>query len=446
MSEVPSSSAATASSAAGTLSRWNPGRWALGAVQRRPFRSVALLGAAVGFTVTSYQRRVQQKKLEAEDAKTKKVLVLPLYKMKIVEESKPTSLRSLLSNPPSSGGDKTVEMSIDEVVNLIHQASKDPQIVALYGILGHGAGFSTGGWAHVEELRNALLVFQQSHRRHYEPRRDSTSSASNTATETPVAKPLYLYTNTFASPTPGGGADMKEYYLASAFTHVHLQPQGDLNLFGLHSTHTFYRDFLATYGITVHVWKHGKYKNFVNQFTHTGFSPAHAENVSGVLLGIQKHVCSGIYKSRYERLKDYDYSTFWKMVYQAGSLPAKMAQRIGFVDFLPPLNPLDDLLLYRRHFDKKEDGTSDKNATEIKDLEAKWKPTGPALLPTDSEGPMTDLEPFKATKPISIMEYARKKKQNEMKKEQQWQLYERMQKVLRGTHSMLGMMGFDPVR
>lgn len=428
---TPVPAATPSSSPAWTMK--TPGRWLLEAVQRRPIRSVFLLGAVAGMTVSSYQERKQRKQEEAEDAKAKKVLVLPFYKMKLVEETKSNPLSSLLSNPPSSSGDKTVEMSIDQVVGLIHKASEDPQIVALYGVLGHGSGFSTGGWAHMEELRNALLVFQQSHRRHKEPNR----YYSNTNEAAPQPKPMYLYTNTFSNPTPNGGADMKDYYLASAFTHLHLQPQGDLNLFGLHATNTFYRDFLAKYGITVHVWKHGKYKNFANQFTHSSYDAAHAENVSKVLVGIHQHICSGMYKARYEKLKDYEYSTFWKMVHQAGSLPARMAQRIGFIDFVPPLNPLDDLLSYRREVnDDDVDGKKKKNPNEKEVLEAKWTP-----LDGSGSGPMTDLHHFPATKPISIMEYARRTKEKESQKEQEWNVYERIQKLPAGMRSMLGLVG-----
>lgn len=428
-----------------------PGRWILDAVQRRPIRSLFFLGAAVGMVASSYQDRKRQKQAEEEDAKTKKVLVLPFYKMKLVEESKSNPLSSLLSNPPTGGsGDKTVEMSVDQVVELIHQAAVDPQIVAMYGILGHGSGFATGGWAHMEELRNALLVFQQSHRRHKEPNRNY---AETNERPLPKPKPMYLYTNTFASPTPSGGADMKEYYLASAFTHLHLQPQGDLNLFGLHATNTFYRDFLAKYGITVHVWKHGKYKNFANQFTNSSYDQAHAENVSKVLVGIHQHICSGMYNARYEKLKQYEYSTFWQMVHQAGSLPAKMAQRIGFVDFLPPLNPLDDLLSYRREASDTaksttaSDGDEENNTPNEKEvLETKWMPLEGAS--ENKYGLLTDLQQFPATKPISIMEYARRSKEKDTKKEQQWQVYDRIQKLPAGMRSMLGMMGlnFDKVR
>ena len=155
-----------------------------------------------------------------------------------------------------------------------------------------------------------------------------------------------------------------------------------------------------------------------------------------------------MFKARYEKLKIYEYSTFWKMVHQAGSLPGQMAQRIGFVDFLPPLNPLDDLLSYRRAVNDSsnssialgDDDEKQKNSSENKVLEAKWAPLEGS--PNTFAGPLTSLEQFPASKQISIMEYARKTKEQESQKEQQWQVYERVQMLPAGIRSLLGMMGF----
>ena len=420
-------------------------------IQRRPLRSGLAAGFFATMLYTSYQDRTRQKKEETQDAKTKKVLVLPFYKMTIVEESRSNSLRSLLSSqaPTTSSSNRNVEMSVDECVRLIHHAAGDPQIVALYGIMGHGQGFSTGGWAHVEEIRNALLVFSQAHRRHYEPGQQKQQTPSTK--EDAPKKPMYLYTNTFASPTPSGGSDMKDYYLASVFSHIHLQPQGDLNLMGLHTTNTFYRDFLAKYGITVHVWKHGEFKNFANQFTHSQYNQPHADNVVNIMRGVQQHVLRKLFESRFEHVKeDYQPHTFWPRVLNAGSLPATVARTIGFVDFLPPRNPLDDLMDYQQQTLKMGDGatatTAATAATTLEALQKKWQ----NHTTTDSEDqddsklevvPLTDLASFQGTKPITIMEYARKIKQQEQNKEQKWQVYDRIQKLHPGVQSMLGMFG-----
>jgi hypothetical protein len=412
----------------------------VGMMKRHPIKSVGLAGVALSMGYHHYYSK------EDDGSDKKQVLVLPFYKMRIVEDSR-RDFRSMASSRLGGGGDKTIEMNVDEVVHLIHQAADDPNIVAVYGILGHGHGFSTGGWAHVEEIRNALLVFQQSHRTHKEPNANagggsaraggattSTTSAltMNPTTMTRRRKPLYCYTNTFASPM-GGGADMKEYYLASAFTHIHLQPQGDLNLFGLHATNTFWRDFLGKYGIQVHVWKHGLYKNFANQVTHASYSTEHKENVQNILVNINNHVCHGIYTARNASLKNFEFSNFWEMVHRAGSFPADMAQKIGFVDYLPKLDPLNDLVASNGKKDNKDkDATTPSTSTSKEDMEKKW-------------GKDTDMHQFQANATISIDDYARRKKQEKDKDARQWKYYQMLQGMAKSTVGMsqlLSLMGY----
>jgi Peptidase family S49 len=253
-------------------------------IRNRPKTILALTGLALSI---GYRRQKAEEK-RLEDAKKKKVLVLPFHRMKIVEERSPTStiLTEFASSRggSSGGGDdsKTIEMPVDEVVTLIHEAAQDPGIAGLYGVFGHG-GSITGGWAHLEEIRTALLVFASSHRQHKEPAingstcdksttptpssskgqhnkestTDSTTKPTENGSQYRKRKFMYVYADTFASPT----SSMKDFYVASVFSKIHLQENGDLNLFGLHATNTFFKDFLQKYGINVHVWKHGEYKN-----------------------------------------------------------------------------------------------------------------------------------------------------------------------------------------
>lgn len=321
----------------------------VGAVKRNPVKSIVALELAL---ITGYY---MTRKEEPDDKK--KVLVLPFHRMKIVEKKK-TDIRSLFRNQlESAGGDggdnAPIEMQVDELVQLIHQAASDPNIVALYGIFGHGFGFTTGGWAHVEEVRNALQVFRESHRVHREPNLQHEPLLKRHSNGTP--KPLYAYADTFAHPA---GLGTPEYYLATAFTHIQLQPQGDLNLFGPHTTGTFYKDALHKYGVKIHVFKHGLYKNFANQFTERSYTKEHKENVSNILLQINQHVCNGIYASR--KLQGFEFSNFWKMVNNAGSFPGSVAEKIGFVDYLPRLDPLDQLVL------------SNKSETQKDEMKQKW--------------------------------------------------------------------------
>ncbi|KAG7357134.1 signal peptide peptidase SppA, 67K type [Nitzschia inconspicua] len=413
------------------------------AIRNRPLTVIA----ATGVVLSSVYRRHKENQRLLEDSKKKKVLVLPFYRMKIVEQKSPFSLAALdsSSGSSSSSGDKTIVMPIDELVTLIHEAAQDPSIVTLYGEFGNGRSVSTGGWAHLQEIRNAIQVFATSHRVHMEP-----------GIETPPPrekKTLYAYSNTFANPM-GSTQSMQDYYLASAFSQIHLQPQGDLNLFGLHATNTFFRDFLLKNGITVHVWKHGAYKNMANIFTQSQYTREHYDNVAGVLLPIHQHVCDAIYTSRHQQLKKYsDFAKFWTMVENAGSLPARIAQQIGFVDHLPKLNPLDALVKFNQKKDsndkpsnktqingKTEGGRSEENRDgdvtgkdEKSDPESKLSVDAAPLFQEDSLEAKwkfeTDLDSFSADSKISIEAYAQQRSLQRQKEAKQWQIYRSLQEM-----------------
>lgn len=81
--------------------------------------------------------------------KKKSVLVLPFHRMKLVEQKGKFNLRQQLSSLSSDQDDdgKIIEVEVQELVEIIHAAAHDPNIVALYGKFGHGFGFSAGGWA-----------------------------------------------------------------------------------------------------------------------------------------------------------------------------------------------------------------------------------------------------------------------------------------------------------
>jgi hypothetical protein len=70
-------------------------------------------------------------------------------------------------------------------------------------------------------------------------------------------KPAYAFADSFWNP---GDASNNEYNLASAFSHNHLQNQGEIALFGASKSHFFLPEFLDERGIKVDVSKRGKYK------------------------------------------------------------------------------------------------------------------------------------------------------------------------------------------
>jgi hypothetical protein len=96
----------------------------------------------------------------------KKVLVLPFDSLKIVEHRKSSDLdpqRILERNKQP-----TITMEAKELVDIIQKAADDKNISALYADFGEGMRYPVG-YAHIEDIRNAVRIFNESHRVHRNP-------------------------------------------------------------------------------------------------------------------------------------------------------------------------------------------------------------------------------------------------------------------------------------
>lgn len=423
-----------------------PHRGILSRMVRRTGSTLKSGLAVVGFAATAlvymeYKRLYPDKEeTEIQDQKSKKVknrvLVIPFHRMQLVEKKDP-SLRGLFSSldrdeddstdAASSGAtNTTTEFEVRELVDILHHAASDPSITAVYGIFGHGGqGLEQAGWAQLEEVRNALQVVKESHRRHSEP---NVSHQPTQAVTVPRVqrKPLYAYSDSFSSFVSPSN---KDYYLASIFTHIHMQEKGELNLFGLITQQFFVRDLLEKYGILLHVFKHGQYKNAPNTFTHNTFNRYHFENVANLQKAINDDVCLEITRSRSKALltsglmitkkpqpnkaggndSNADYAALWKRIHESGTFPAETAFKAGLVDFLPRRDPLPDLV----DSNKTLGGDAAPETDKYLDLVAKWKPQE------------TDFERFPADSAVTLKDYAKQimAKKKVTQRRQSWHDY-----------------------
>jgi len=377
--------------------------------------------AIIGFGTSAYAAKELHGITNATsdlDAK-KNILVLPFHRMKIVEEKKPSL--STLVDKLSSKEDGLMEVEIRELVDVIHAAASDPDVVAIHGTFGHGFGFQCGGYAHVEEIRNAIRVFNESHRRHYEgkgsPENRNNEKCENT---NPVKKSSYAFADSFDNPTDPGN---KEYFLASAFSQVNMQPRGNMQLFGVSMTSVFLADALEKYGIKAHVFKHGQYKNAPNSITESGYTKAHHENTKAILDSINGSVYEMISHSRHFAMA-FDNSV-WKAVHDYGTMTADNAQEIKLIDYLPKVNPVFDLVSMNAC--KSED------ETQSQSLREKWN----SLLNDDN---------FKADKMVSISDYSAKLKEKKRYQRRRAHMYDKVKyAATRSTafESILGILGYD---
>jgi protease-4 len=151
-------------------------------------------------------------------------------------------------------------------VEAIDRAAKDSRVTGLFATLGH----SPLGIAGRQELRDAVTRFRA------------------------AGKPALLFAETMGE----GGSGTLDYYLASAFQTVWLQPSGDVGLTGLWLESPFIRGTLDLLGIKAQFAGRHEYKSAIDMFTETGFTPAHRENLGQLLDSWTGQIVAGIAQGR----------------------------------------------------------------------------------------------------------------------------------------------------
>jgi signal peptide peptidase SppA len=381
---------------------------------------LALVGVAATAVGCWEYNRLYPDLLEDDEKKKNRVLVIPFHRLKIVEQKDSfKNLGTFLANVKSQDDDSSLPITVElrELVDVLHHAASDPTISSVYGVFGHGGkGIEEAGWAQLEEIRNSLQVIKESHRRHPEPNMVHGADANTMSLIKP--KQLYAYTDSFASV---GSPSNRDYYLASVFNHIHMQEKGELNLFGFMSQQFFLRELLEKYGIQLHVFKQGHYKNAPNLFTERTFNRYHYANVSNIQKAIEDDVCNEITDSRSKEIlaswltKKHrggdDNATIWKRIRENGKFPGEVAVKAGFVDSLPRRDPLVDLV-------------DDKKDNEVK---ANWTPQE------------TDFDSFPSSMTVSLKDYSKEvaKKKKASERRQFWHHYIAKAPTLNILYSLL---------
>jgi protease-4 len=199
-----------------------------------------------------------------------------------------------LPEEPASGLAGLLEArppSLRAVVEAVDRAAKDPSMKGL--VLRVGS--VDAGWARVGELRDALLRFRRS------------------------GKPSWAHLEF---------AGNKEYFLATGCAKIAAAPTALLDVSGLAAEVTFYKGTLDKLGVQAQFEGVGKYKNAPNQFTETGFTEPHREQMEALVASLFESYVRGIAEARgmtAERVRE---------LVDEGPFDAPRAQAAGLVDEL----------------------------------------------------------------------------------------------------------------
>ncbi len=156
--------------------------------------------------------------------------------------------------------------SLSQTIALLQRAAKDPRVAGMVATLGG----DVPGVASVQELRDAVAGFRA------------------------AGKFAVAWTDSFDQ-GPGG---LQNYYLATAFEKIWVQPSGDFGVVGLAAQVPFLKGALDRIGVKVEGGRRLEYKTAPNSLTETGMTPAHRENLQQLLDGLYEQMVADIGTAR----------------------------------------------------------------------------------------------------------------------------------------------------
>jgi protease-4 len=138
-------------------------------------------------------------------------------------------------------GEDDPQMRLRDVLAVLEAAAKDTDITQALLLLDDFAG---AGAATLHEVGAALARFKA------------------------AGKPVIAW---------GSNFDQRQYFLAAQASEVWLHPMGSVMVQGYGRPRTYYKDLLDKVGLTAHVLRAGKFKNFNEGYTANGPSPETTE-------------------------------------------------------------------------------------------------------------------------------------------------------------------------
>ncbi len=240
--------------------------------------AMVLFSAILGTTLSM----MAMKDVSAPSLPDEMVLYLPLEKA-LVEHSN-------VAGSSYSFQEKT--LTIRDAVNALDRAAKDERVKGFVTTVRGGALSLT----HTDELRAAIARFRES------------------------GKFAYIYAE--------GYEGLGQYYLASAFEEIWLQPMGLISIPGMQVEMPYVRPALDKIGVEPQFFARKEYKNLFESFTDSEMSPESREVMSAILVDIGAAVVQGVSADR-----KLDSGAFQKLV-DKGLFTDAEALESGLVDRL----------------------------------------------------------------------------------------------------------------
>ena len=191
---------------------------------------------------------------------------------------------------------------LQDVVSAIDLAAKDARVKALVVKL-EDLSLSA---AQAQELRDALVRFRASGKR------------------------TYIYADSYG----GFGSGISDYFLASAFDEIWLQPVGSVSAVGVASEVPFVKDLLDKVGVETQFVHQGIYKSAPESLTERGMTPPHREMMQSIVSDLARQMMDGIAEGRGLSSDDVRRLVDESPYGEKDSLRLKLVDRVGYYDEL----------------------------------------------------------------------------------------------------------------
>lgn len=156
--------------------------------------------------------------------------------------------------------------SVFDLVRSINVAATDDKVKAISANLN----ITNLSLAQIEDISEALKYFQS------------------------TGKKIYLFSNTLGS--FGGGT--KEYYLASLFDEIWMQPNADIGITGVNIEVPFFKNILNKIGVEPEFYTRYEYKTAVESLLNAGFSKNYKQELEKLASGLFDELSKGIARNR----------------------------------------------------------------------------------------------------------------------------------------------------
>ncbi len=231
---------------------------------------------------------------------------------------------TFFGSPPDDGGDRSIlaqfmptEPSLMEVTDALYRAAGDKRVSALAVRLAAG----NYDWADVQELRAAIAAFRA------------------------AGKKTYVYAESYGELYPG----MAEYYLASAFEDIWIQPVGTVAITGFQAEVPYFKKTLEMVGVSPDIIQKGDFKTAPESALLEHMSDAQRETLHDILSSMMTDFFEGVSAGR-----KIPAARIGQLV-DAAPYTAEEAKERGLVDHVGYLDQLTDMLM-------PEDAGDDKSA------------------------------------------------------------------------------------